>query len=112
MPIPTGVKVGVLMACVLVTGYFTYKNMAGPVNENEEILNNRIEYFRCGKNHEFNMPAKDSRRIASDNGGVVVCPECNGSSSEVFPCSNCKKMVDFVGHGMIPDKCPYCKQKM
>lgn len=112
MPIPSGVKIGVAVACAAAAAFLTFRNMNTPLDENDAIMNSRVDYYRCGKQHEFNLTAKESRKISSENGGVIVCPQCGSSSSEVIPCPHCKKMLDLVGHGMMPETCAFCKQKL
>lgn len=111
MAIPNGVKVGVAVAALAGAGFFVWRN-ASETDSNDFMLNQMTQFFSCDNNHEFNLPAKEVRRIAAANDGQIRCPQCSALAGERFQCPNCQKLIEPVGHGNIPSACPHCKQKI
>lgn len=109
MAIPTGVKVGVIAVALAGAGFMFWKNTKA-VDENDMLLTTSKQFFSCTKGHEFSLTAAQARKSASENNGIVLCPECSSAASEGIPCPNCKKLMSFVGHGLMPDICPACKK--
>ncbi|GMV24514.1 MAG: hypothetical protein AMXMBFR58_05450 [Phycisphaerae bacterium] len=111
MAIPNGVKVGVLAAALVAAGFLFWKNSKS-TDANSFLLNEAQQFFTCSQGHDFVLTAAESRANAQQNSGIILCPQCSSASSEAHPCPACKKLMPLVGHGNIPDVCPFCKAKV
>lgn len=110
MPIPNGIKVGVAVAAFAAAGYLVWRNVSSS-DPNDETFNTMTQYFSCAKDHEFTLTAAETRRNASQNNGIILCPQCQAPAGDRFQCPHCKKLVEPVDHGQMPTSCRHCKQK-
>lgn len=108
MAISNGIKVGVIVLALGAAVFMVFKNTKSE-NENDALLNSAQQTYKCSNGHEFMMTAAESRASATNNNGIVLCPQCQGPASEGYVCPSCKKVMPLVGHGSIPTSCPFCK---
>ncbi|HLO40440.1 MAG TPA: hypothetical protein VK176_05400 [Phycisphaerales bacterium] len=109
MAISNGIKIGVLVAALGATAFFTWRNLNQKV-DGDDTFTTAIQYYKCSANHEFEMTAEKARATARENNGMVLCPTCKAISTDMYKCSKCSKFLELVGHGQLPKVCPHCKQ--
>jgi DNA-directed RNA polymerase subunit RPC12/RpoP len=103
-------KIALILVAVLAlaqAGYLTWAYY----QEREESSENAGAEYVCltqGCGHEFAITREDMVRLVREDTGVK-CPKCTKYLVQrAARCQTCKALIQLVGHGSLPDKCPKC----
>ncbi len=104
------IKVGLLVAALAGAGFLFYRNLAGPSESGVDMGQPTYWVCRneaCGKDFEISLAELAKKR---DDNGRVACTFCGQlKTTRANPCPSCSRNLEFIGHGDLPEVCPYCK---
>ena len=103
----------VVVALAAVGGAIFFATRGGDPAADEGL--SREAMFYCGNancpERQFFSSLRDLANVEVDEEGNYKCPNC-GQFETVRgqACLSCNKVVPYVGHGSLPEKCPHCNQ--
>lgn len=107
----SGVKMGLVVLLLAVSGMLMYRHYAGVKESNDFAQEGNQDYF-C-----HNPSCKQTFKVSTDmmkdairnSEGRIKCPHCGSMmTGGGLTCVQCKQPYELIGHGAPPEKCPHC----